>query len=223
MRPFSGQGQRLPERKERVNDRIRAKEIRVIDEQGAQLGVMIPQLALNLARERGFDLVEVSPTAVPPVCRIMDYGQFLYERKKKEHAAKKKQKVFRVKEVKFRPKTDEHDYRFKLNNIVRFLTEGDKVKATIIFRGRENFHQDIGFRILDRLKTELGDKGLIEVAPRKEGSLLHMIIAPKKSHGAAAPKREGPAREEMRRQEPARQAAAPEAAAATEELKGEEK
>ncbi len=189
MRPFQGQGPRLPERKERVNDRIRAKEIRVIDEQGNQLGVMIPQLALDLARERGYDLVEVSPTAVPPVCRIMDYGQFLYERKKKEHAAKRKQKVFRVKEIKFRPKTDEHDYQFKLKNIMRFLTEGDKVKATIIFRGRENFHQDIGFRILERLRSELNETGIIEVPPRKEGSLLHMIIAPKKA--PSPPKREG--------------------------------
>ena len=190
MRPFQGQGPRLPERKERVNDRIRAKEIRVIDDEGKQLGVMIPQLALDLAKERGFDLVEVSPTAVPPVCRIMDYGQFLYERKKKEHAAKRKQKQFKVKEIKFRPKTDEHDYQFKLKNITRFLGEGDKVKATIIFRGRENFHQDIGFRILERLKNELGETGIIEVPPRKEGSLLHMIIAPKKIQGAPAPKRE---------------------------------
>ena len=190
MRPFQGQGPRLPERKERVNDRIRAKEIRVIDEQGVQLGVMIPQLALDLARERGFDLVEVSPTAVPPVCRLMNYGQFLYERKKKEHAAKKKQKVFRVKEIKFRPKTDEHDYQFKVKNITRFLAEGDKVKATIIFRGRENFHQDIGFRILERLKGELSEAGIIEVPPRREGSLLHMIIAPKKTQTAPAPKRE---------------------------------
>jgi len=190
MRPFQGQGPRIPERKERVNDRIRAKEIRVIDDQGNQLGVMLPQQALDLARERGYDLVEVSPTAVPPVCRIMDYGQFLYERKKKEHSAKKKQKQFKVKEIKFRPKTDEHDFQFKLKNITRFLTEGDKVKATIIFRGRENFHQDIGFRILDRLRKELLETGIIEVPPRKEGSLLHMIIAPKKVQGAPAPKRE---------------------------------
>jgi len=190
MRPFQGQGPRIPERKERVNDRIRAKEIRVIDDQGNQLGVMLPQAALDLARERGYDLVEVSPTAVPPVCRIMDYGQFLYERKKKEHSAKKKQKQFKVKEIKFRPKTDEHDFQFKLKNITRFLAEGDKVKATIIFRGRENFHQDIGFRILERLRKELLEAGIIEVPPRKEGSLLHMIIAPKKAQGAPAPKRE---------------------------------
>ena len=190
MRPFQGQGPRIPERKERVNDRIRAKEIRVIDDQGNQLGVMLPQAALDLARERGYDLVEVSPTAVPPVCRIMDYGQFLYERKKKEHSAKKKQKQFKVKEIKFRPKTDEHDFQFKLKNITRFLAEGDKVKATIIFRGRENFHQDIGFRILERLRKELLETGIIEVPPRKEGSLLHMIIAPKKTQGAPAPRRE---------------------------------
>ena len=188
MRPFQGQGQRLPERKERVNERIRTKEIRVIDNEGNQLGVMIPQVALDMARERGLDLVEVSPTAVPPVCRIMDYGQFLYEQKKKEHAARKKQKRFRVKEIKFRPKTDEHDYQFKLKNITRFLAEGDKVKATIIFRGRENYHQDIGVRILERLRVEIGEAGIIEVPPRKEGSLMHMIIAPNKVQGA--PKRE---------------------------------
>jgi translation initiation factor IF-3 len=194
MRPFQGQGPRLPERKERVNDRIRAKDIRVIDDEGKQLGVMIPQLALDLARSKGLDLVEVSPTAVPPVCRIMDYGQFLYEQKKKEHAAKRKQKRFKVKEIKFRPKTDEHDYQFKLKNITRFLSEGDKVKATIIFRGRENFHQDIGFRILERLKVEIAETGIVETPPRKEGSLLHMIIAPKKVPGAL--KREEPKREE---------------------------
>ncbi len=194
MRPFQGQGPRLPERKERVNDRIRAKEIRVIDDEGKQLGVMIPQLALDLARQKGLDLVEVSPTAVPPVCRIMDYGQFLYEQKKKEHSAKKKQKRFKVKEIKFRPKTDEHDYQFKFKNITRFLGEGDKVKATIIFRGRENFHQDIGFRILERLRNDLGETGIIEVPPRKEGSLLHMIIAPKKIQGA--PKKEETKHEE---------------------------
>lgn len=184
MRPFQGQGPRLPERKERVNDRIRAKEIRVIDDEGKQLGVMIPQLALDLAKEKGLDLVEVSPTAVPPVCRIMDYGQFLYEQKKKEHSARRKQKRFKVKEIKFRPKTDEHDYQFKLKNIERFLGEGDKVKATIIFRGRENFHQEIGFRILERLRDEIANSGIVEVPPRKEGSLLHMILAPKKTHGA---------------------------------------
>ena len=193
MRPFQGQGPRLPERKERVNDKVRAKEIRVIDDEGKQLGVMIPQLALDLARQKGLDLVEVSPSAVPPVCRIMDYGQFLYEQKKKEHAARRKQKRFRVKEIKFRPKTDEHDYQFKLKNITRFLGEGDKVKATIIFRGRENFHQDIGFRILERLRQEIAESGIVEVPPRREGSLLHMILAPKKGHGA--PKRDDTKRE----------------------------
>lgn len=196
MRPFQGPGARLPERRERVNERIRAKEIRVIDESGNQLGIMIPQLALDLARERGFDLVEVSPTAVPPVCRIMDYGQYLYERKKKEQAAKKKQKIFRVKEVKFRPKTDEHDFNFKFKNIQRFLADGDKVKATIIFRGRENFHQEIGFAILERVKTELGDSAVVEVVPRKEGSLLHMILAPRKAPGGPPPRREGAKSEE---------------------------
>jgi translation initiation factor IF-3 len=177
---------RLPERRERVNERIRAREIRVIGADGTQLGIMPPPQALEIAREAGLDLVEVAPNSAPPVCRIMDYGRYLYEQRKKEHAAKKKQKQFALKEVKFRPRTDEHDYVFKRNNIQRFLQDGDKVKATVIFRGRENVHIDIGMRILDRLRDELQDYGQVETAPRKEGSILHMILAPKKGAGTPA-------------------------------------
>jgi len=190
MAAFQSRGMmRLPERKERINDRIRAREIRVIGEDGAQLGIMPPQQALDIARQAGLDLVEVAPNSAPPVCRIMDYGRFLYEQRKKEHAAKRKQKQFALKEVKFRPRTDEHDYLFKKNHIVRFLQDGDKVKATVIFRGRENVHLDIGMRVLNRLREELQEICTVEVLPRKEGSILHMILAPRKGAGAPAPPR----------------------------------
>src|SRR5215813_9567126 len=182
-------GIRLPERKERVNEKIRAREIRVIGEDGSQLGIMTPQQALDIARQATLDLVEVAPNSVPPVCRIMDYGRYLYEQRKKEHAAKKKQKQITLKEVKFRPRTDEHDYTFKKNNIVRFLQDGDKVKATVIFRWREKAHLEIGLRILNRLREEVQEMGMVEIPPRKEGSILHMIIAPKKGAGAPAPPR----------------------------------
>ena len=150
------------EKKLRVNEKIRAREVRVIGPDGAQLGIMSPDQALRIATEGGLDLVEVSPDAVPPVCRILDYGKYRYQLNKKAQEAKKKQKTIQVKEVKFRPKTDEHDYEFKKNNIIRFLTKGKKVKATVIFRGRENMHRDIGYRILTRLRQEVGDFGIVE-------------------------------------------------------------
>ena len=140
---------------------------------------MAPQQALALARSKGLDLVEISPTAVPPVCRIMDFGKYQYEQQKRARSAKKHQKVILVKEIKFRPKVDEHDYQFKKKHIERFLAEGDKVKATIFFRGRENAHPEIGRRILERLISELSDIGQIEIEPQKEGNQLHTILAPK--------------------------------------------
>jgi translation initiation factor IF-3 len=146
---------------------------------------MPPEQALRLAQEMFLDLVEVSPEAVPPVCRILDYGKYRYQLNKKAQEAKKKQKTIQVKEVKFRPKTDEHDYEFKRNNIVRFLGKGKKVKATVIFRGRENMHRDIGYRILRRLRDEVVDHGVVEAEPRQEGPFLEMILAPKKSTGGA--------------------------------------
>src|SRR5262245_55840080 len=146
---------------------------------------MSPDQALRIALEGGLDLVEVSPDAVPPVCRILDYGKYRYQLNKKAQEAKKKQKVIQVKEVKFRPKTDEHDYEFKRNNIVRFLTKGKKVKATVIFRGRENMHRDIGYRILKRLREEVGEFGVVETEPRQEGPFLGMILAPKRWSGPA--------------------------------------
>jgi translation initiation factor IF-3 len=140
---------------------------------------MAPPQALAIARSKGLDLVEISPTAVPPVCRIMDYGQYQYEQQKRARQAKRHQKVIEVKEIKFRPRVDEHDYQFKKKHIERFLAEGDKVKATIFFRGRENAHPEIGHRILERLINELGEIGIAETQPQKEGNQLHTILAPR--------------------------------------------
>jgi translation initiation factor IF-3 len=151
----------------------------VIDEEGQQLGIMPPPQALALARGKGLDLVEISPSAVPPVCRIMDFGKFQYEQQKKARQAKKHQKVILVKEIKFRPKVDEHDYQFKKKHIERFLEDGDKVKATIFFRGREMAHPEIGRRILERLGEELAEVAVMETAPLKEGNQMHTILAPK--------------------------------------------
>ena len=162
----------------RTNEKIRAREIRVIDENGEQLGIMAPFEALKLARERGLDLVEVSANAVPPVCRIQDYGRYLYEKEKSERAAKKKQKVITVKEVKFSVTVDEHDYQTKKNQAVRFLTDGDKVKASLRFRGRQMAHRELGYNIINRLIMDIGDAGIVEFMPRMEGTILHAILAP---------------------------------------------
>ncbi len=164
----------------RVNDRIRAREIRVIDDSGAQLGIMAPYQAMKIAREQSLDLVEISPTAVPPVCKIMDYGKYIYQTNKRAHEAKKNQRNIILKEVKFRPNTDDHDYEFKKNNVVRFLKEGDKVKAIVAFRGREISHSEIGRKLLDRLIEDVGEAGLVEFRPRMEGFALLAIFAPKK-------------------------------------------
>ena len=157
-----------------------AREIRVIDEAGAQLGVMDPRQALSMAEERGLDLVEVAPTAQPPVCRIMDYGKYLYQQNKKAQEAKKHQKIIQIKEVKFRPKIDEHDYEFKKKHIIRFLEEQNKVKATVMFRGREVTHAEIGEQILQRLQSEIGEMAGIERPPKLEGYSMTMILTPKK-------------------------------------------
>ncbi len=172
----------------RINDRIRAREIRVIDENGEQLGILAPFEALKIARERGLDLVEVSPSAVPPVCRIQDYGRFLYEKEKSERAARKRQKVITVKEVKFSVTVDEHDYQTKKNQAVRFLTEGDKVKASLRFRGRQMAHRELGYKIINRLIQDIGDSAVVEFMPRMEGTILHAILAPSKKEGAPKPK-----------------------------------
>jgi len=161
-----------------MNERIRAREIRVIGAEGDQLGIMTPFDALKKARESNLDLVEISPNAVPPVCRIMDYGKFLYEQEKKERAAKKNQKQIVLKEVKFSVNVDEHDYVTKRNHVLRFLSEGDKVKASLRFRGREMAHQSLGREVLDRLVKDVGDKGVVEFRPRMEGNTMHVILAP---------------------------------------------
>ena len=163
-----------------MNERIRAREVRVIDDESGQLGIMPPFEALKKARERGLDLVEISPTANPPVCKIMDYGKFLYEQEKKERAAKKKQKVITVKEVKFSINVDDHDYETKKNHALRFLAEGNKVKASLRFRGREMAHRNLGRDMIDRLIRDVSEKAIVEFAPRMEGNTMHAILAPKK-------------------------------------------
>ena len=164
-----------------MNDRIRAREVRVIDDEGQQLGIMPPYEAIRKAREKNLDLVEISPTAQPPVCRIMDYGKFLYQQEKKEREAKKHQKTITVKEVKFRINVDDHDYETKKNHVLRFLGEGDKVKATIFFRGREMTRTSLGRQILERLIKDVEPDSIVEFRPRQEGNTLHAILAPKKS------------------------------------------
>ena len=165
------------------------REIRVIDDTGEQLGIMPPQQALTIARAKGLDLVEIAATATPPVCRIMDFGRYQYQEQKRARTAKKHQKVIEVKEIKFRPKVDEHDYQFKKKHIERFLAEGDKVKATIFFRGREMAHPEIGRRILERLVEELADLAIAESMPRLEGNQMHTILSRKPQSGGkkAAP------------------------------------
>lgn len=153
-----------------------------------QLGIMPPSRAIELAQQAGLDLVEISPTAVPPVCRIMDFGKFLYERNKQAHAAKRKQRQFKVKEVKFRPGVDEHDYNFKRNNIIRFLQHGDKVKASVFFRGREVVHPELGRKVLERLISEVREHGVVETVPLREGNTMITVLAPApRKVGAGAP------------------------------------
>jgi translation initiation factor IF-3 len=154
--------------------------VRVIDANGGQAGVMTRNDALQMAVAADLDLVEVSPTAEPPVCRIMDFGKFLFEQNKKAHSAKRKQKQIHIKEVKFRPGTGEADYQIKLRNLVRFLTEGDKAKVTLRFRGREMVHQDIGRKLLDRVQQDLATCGVVEQHPLMEGKQMVMMFAPKK-------------------------------------------
>ena len=146
---------------------------------------MPPPQAVAIARQKGLDLVEISPTAVPPVCRIMDFGKYQYQEQKRSREAKKHQRVIEVKEIKFRPKVDEHDYDFKKKHIERFLADGDKVKATIFFRGREMAHPEIGRRILERLIADLGDQAMAETMPRQEGNQMHVILAAKAGRKSA--------------------------------------
>jgi translation initiation factor IF-3 len=194
----------------RINEKIRAREVRVIDDAGEQLGILPPFEALKIARERGLDLVEVSPSAVPPVCRIQDYGKFLYEKDKSDRAARKKQKIIIVKEVKFSVTVDEHDYQTKKNQAVRFLTEGDKVKASLRFKGRQMAHRELGYAIINRLIQDIGDAGAVEFMPRMEGTTLHAILAPGKK-----PEIQKPPKAASAPRPPAPQAAPPEPAPAS--------
>ncbi|MGX0877364.1 translation initiation factor IF-3 [Roseovarius sp. MBR-154] len=162
----------------RINDRIRADEIRLIGADGENAGVVTPRRALEMAEEVGLDLVEISPNANPPVCKIMDYGKYKYEQQKRESEARKKQKIIEVKEVKFRPGTDTHDYQVKMRNVLKFLEGGDKVKITLRFRGREMAHQDLGRNLLERIAEDVKDVGRIENMPKMEGRQMIMIIGP---------------------------------------------
>ena len=169
----------MQEKKVRVNERIRAASVRVIGPDGAQLGVMASKDALLAAQEHGLDLVEVSPNSKPPVCRIMDFGKFKYEQSKRAKKARKKQHVMHLKEVKLRPKIEEHDFEFKMNHARRFLEAHDKVKFTVTFRGREMTHAELGHKLMERVVGELDSMGQAEAPVRLEGRNLVLIMVPK--------------------------------------------
>lgn len=171
---------RVPDDGVRRNELIHAREVRVIGVDGEQLGILPRNEAIAMAHEVGCDLVEVSSNAEPPVCRIMDYGKFKYEQQKKKQDAKKRQSVVQVKEIKVRPKTDDHDYETKLKHIRRFLEDGDRCKVTVFFRGREIVHKDRGQAILERIVADLADVAKVDQDPRAEGRTLQMLLVPKK-------------------------------------------
>ncbi|WP_422178078.1 translation initiation factor IF-3 [Aestuariivita sp.] len=167
----------------RVNDKIRSNEIRLIGAEGENVGVVTPDRAMQMAEEAGLDLVEISPNAVPPVCKIMDYGKFKYEQQKRESEARKKQKIIEIKEVKFRPNTDVHDYEVKMRNVFKFLENGDKVKVTLRFRGREMAHQNLGRELLERVAEDTKEVGKVENMPKMEGRQMIMLIGPMPNKG----------------------------------------
>ena len=163
----------------RVNEGIRIKEVRVIGENGEQIGVIPTSEAIRMAKERGFDLVEVAPKAAPPVCRIMDFSKYKYEQEKKERLARKKQKVIKLKEIKFKPNIEENDYQVKLRHLKNFIERGDKVKATLIFRGREMAHTDIGINLMNRLMKDLSEVATPERLPVLENKIMVLVMNPK--------------------------------------------
>lgn len=165
----------------RINEEIRAREVRVIGSDGEQLGIMSGREAQQLAYEKHLDLVEIAPTAKPPVCRIMDYGKYRYEQQKREKESRKKQKTFDIKEVKLRPGIEEHDFNVKFKNAVRLLEDGDKVKVTIMFRGRELSHPELGEVLLNKMAAQLKEMAVVERQPKLEGKNMIMIVAPKPS------------------------------------------
>ena len=162
----------------KANERIRAPEVQVISSDGKNLGTLSTQEAINIAKQEGLDLIEISPNANPPVCKIIDIGKYKYDQQKKAHKAKKKQKVMNLKEIKLRPVTEIHDYNFKIKNAQRFLTKGDKVKFTVQFRGREMQHTDLGYDLMKRITDDTASLGKIEVKPKFEGRQIIMIIQP---------------------------------------------
>jgi len=164
----------------RINEEIDVPEVRLIGVNGEQVGIVLLADANVLAEEAGVDLVEIAPTAQPPVCRLMDYGKFRYQESKKKHDAKLKQKQVQIKEIKFRPNTDEGDYNIKLRNLISFLDVGDKVKVTLRFRGREMAHQEFGMRLLERVKDDLESFAIVEQFPKMEGRQMVMVLSPKK-------------------------------------------
>ena len=164
-----------------MNERIIAPEVRVINQEGEQVGIVTIEEANGIATEANLDLVEISPNAEPPVCRIMDYGKFRFEESKKHQTARKKQKQTHVKEIKFRPGTDTGDYNIKLRKLISFLEEGDRTKVTLRFRGREMVHQELGLELLQRVKADLDPYGTVEQEPKMEGRLMVMVLAPKRN------------------------------------------
>ncbi|MDF2096769.1 MULTISPECIES: translation initiation factor IF-3 [Aquibaculum] len=163
----------------RVNDQIRIPKVRLIDETGENVGVVATRDALLRAEDAGLDLVEISPMADPPVCKILDYGKFKYEAQKRANEARKKQKVIEVKEIKMRPNIDQHDYQVKMRSVAKFLEEGDKVKVTMRFRGREMAHQELGLALLNRVRDEVGEAAKVEQTPKMEGRQMTMVMAPR--------------------------------------------
>ena len=180
----------------RINERIGVREVRVVGEDGEQLGVLPTRDALTKARELGLDLVEVAPTSRPPVCRIMDYGKYKYEQSKKARQARKRQHHVVVKEIKMRPKIETHDYDFKKKHIVEFLEHGDKVKVTLMFRGREMAHTDLGRKLLDQLSSELTDLAKVEAPPKQEGRNMTMLLTPIVTKAKGSKKEAAPAEAE---------------------------
>lgn len=163
-----------------INENITAREVRLIGPEGEQIGIVSIQEALAAAEEARLDLVEISPDAEPPVCRVMDYGKHIFEKKKQQAAARKNQKQIQIKEIKFRPGTEEGDYKVKLRNLIKFLSEGDKAKVSLRFRGREMAHQELGMELLKRVEADLAEYGTVEQRPKMEGRQLMMVLAPKK-------------------------------------------
>jgi translation initiation factor IF-3 len=180
VRESAGECSIAQEREDRRNEQITAGRVRVIGADGEMIGIMMTRDAVAKAVDLELDLVEVSPNADPPVCKIMDYGKYLYQKDKAQHAAKRKQKQIEVKEVKFRPTTEEADYQTKLRNMTRFLEEGDKVKVTIRYRGREMAHQELGMKVMDRVKADLVELAVVEQHPKMEGRQAVMVLGAKK-------------------------------------------